>query len=317
MPQPGPYDALVRMEVCGVCNSTDTKLVHGSMYWGPPPPFLIGHESVGTVVEIGPKVRRFRVGDRVTRVLAYWPGGDLPMRIGNGGFAEYGLVRDGLAMAEEGDPSLARDYNVLREVVVDPAVSARDAALAISLAEAASVLNYLPAVRNQTIIVAGTGVVGYALGLFLKLAGARVVTLGRRAERLAKAVELGADAVVDTRAGDIEAALAEATGGLADGAIEATGDAGLAEQVAAAVKPDGFCSAYGVPPKGVSYGPRWVTSRVEEHESFAWVTDLLRRGWVDPEWFVTHEWPLADAVEAFAQVERGEVLKGFVRFGPG
>jgi D-arabinose 1-dehydrogenase-like Zn-dependent alcohol dehydrogenase len=47
----GPYEALVKMEACGICSSTDAKVVDGTMYWAPPFPLVLGHESVGRVVE--------------------------------------------------------------------------------------------------------------------------------------------------------------------------------------------------------------------------------------------------------------------------
>ncbi len=68
-PEISPYDALVRIEACGICNSTDQKLIEGTMYWAPPFPITLGHEAVGTVIEVGAKVRKFKVGDRVTRPI--------------------------------------------------------------------------------------------------------------------------------------------------------------------------------------------------------------------------------------------------------
>jgi len=311
-PELEPYDALVRIEACGICNSTDHKLIEGQMYWAPPFPFVLGHESVGTVVEVGPKVHKFRIGDRVTRPVAFWPGSRPTLNVAMGGFSEWGIVRDGAAMAADGDASLANDYTILRQVVVPAHLSPRDAALAISLSETASVLRHLPNLRGKTVVVAGTGVVGFAFGLWIKLAGGFVITLGRRAERLARARELGADVAIDTREQAYLEAIREAAGGAVDGLIEATGDSALASALLTILKPDGFASGYGVPPTGQTYDPRWMASIVEEHLSYAWVADLLARGWIRPEWFVSHSWTLDEAPTAFAEVMRGEVVKGFV-----
>ena len=314
-PELEPYDALVRIETCGICNSTDAKLIEGQMYWAPPFPFVLGHESVGTVIEVGPKVRRYRIGDRVTRPVAFWPGSRPTLNAAMGGFAELGIVRDGAAMAADGDASLAADYTVLRQVVVPPHLSPRDAALAISLSETASVLRHLPNVRGKTVVVAGTGVVGFAFGLWVKLAGGRVITLGRRAERLAQARELGADVAIDTREPAYLDAIRVAAGGAVDGLIEATGDSALASELVAILKPDGFASAYGVPPTGQTYDSRWTISKVEEHLSYPWVADLFARGWIRSEWFISHNWSLDEAPVAFAEVMRGQVVKGFVHMG--
>ncbi|HEV7298469.1 MAG TPA: zinc-binding dehydrogenase [Tepidisphaeraceae bacterium] len=316
-PEPaiGPYQALVKVEVCGICSSTDWKIINGQMTWAGPFPLVLGHESVGTVVAVGKRARRFRVGDRVTRVVL--PKTD-QLNSAMGGFAQFGVVTDAGAMAADGDPSLLEDYNAQRQIVVPPALDPIDAALAISLAETASVISGLPNLRQRRIVVAGTGIAGLALTLWAKLAGAYVVTLGRRQERLQRAREVGADAVVDTTAGDWVDQVQRALGadGRADGLIEAIGDVAFAEQLIGLLKPDGFATAYGAPPDGASFGARWTQADVREQATYAWVADLMLRRWIKREWFVTHTWPLDEAVGAFEQVRRGEVLKGFVRVDP-
>lgn len=312
-PRIGAYDALVKIEVCGICNSTDHKLIEGKMFWAPPFPIVLGHESVGTVVEASKKVRKFKVGDRVTRPLAFWPGSGGGLNVAMGGFAEYGIVRDGLAMATDGDRSLAEDYNVQRQLIVPAHLQPAEASLAISLAETASVFRHLPNLRGKSVVIAGTGVVGLAFGLWAKLSGATVVTVGRRAERLKLARQLGADAAISTQDANWLSQIREAAGGPVSGILEATGDAPLAEQLLSVLDPQGFAVAYGVPPTGVSYSSRWQNANVEEHLSFAWVADLMARGWVKPEWFISRVWPLREAVAAFEQVEQGKVIKGFIR----
>lgn len=312
-PEIGPYDALVRIEVCGICNSTDDKLIAGKMFWAPPFPFVLGHESVGTVVQVGSKVRKYEIGDLVTRPVAFWPGSRQALNVAKGGFAELGMVRDGAAMAADGDTSLADDYDAQRQLVVPKGLDPRDAALAISLSETASVLKHLPNLRGKRVVVAGTGVTGLAFTLWVKLAGGFVITLGRRAERLRKAAKLGADVTINTGNQNYLDEIREAGSGSIDGLIEATGDTELAEHLLAVLQPRGFASAYGVPPVGTQYHPRWETAVVEEHLSFAWVADLIERGWVQTNWFISHAWEFDDVLTAFSQAKRGEVTKGFVR----
>jgi threonine dehydrogenase-like Zn-dependent dehydrogenase len=314
-PRIGPYDARVRIDVCGICNSTDAKLVEGTMFWAPPFPIVLGHESAGTVVEVGGRVKKFKVGDVVTRPMAWWPGEVEGPNIAIGGFAEFGIVRDGLAMAEDGDPSLLDDGFVLHQVVVPEGIGSHDAALAISLAETASVLKHLPNMRGKTVVVAGTGIAGLAFTLWCKMAGAAVVTLGRRKQRLELARARGADGTIDTSSPGWTEELRDKAGGSVDGLVEASGDADLAEKLLGVLGPEGFASAYGVPPTGIEYSSRWVPSPTEEHLGMPWVCDLLLRGWVKPEWFVTHEWDFGKAVSAFDQVKRGEVVKGFLKIG--
>src|ERR1700751_6028502 len=63
IPKPGPGEILVKVEACAVCR-TDLHVVDGEL---PEPklPLVPGHEIIGTVVEKGESVDRFRIGDRV------------------------------------------------------------------------------------------------------------------------------------------------------------------------------------------------------------------------------------------------------------
>ena len=84
-----------------------------------------------------------------------------------------------------------------------------------------------------------------------------------------------------------------------DGALEATGDANLAEKLLWLLKPEGFAVAYGVPPKGTQYNPRWENARVEEHQSFEQIVALLGSGELKAEAFSPQIWEFEDVVEAF------------------
>ena len=90
-PEPGPFEALVQMRACGICNNTDWKLIEGEFFSGTFP-ILLGHESVGEVVGLGEGVRSFRVGDLVLR--AGLKDHHVPLPGGRscwGGFAEQAI----------------------------------------------------------------------------------------------------------------------------------------------------------------------------------------------------------------------------------
>ena len=70
MPKFGEYDALVKMESCGVCNGTDMKIIHGVFKGIDQYPVVLGHEGVGRVVEKGSKVTSYEIGDLV--LLPFW-----------------------------------------------------------------------------------------------------------------------------------------------------------------------------------------------------------------------------------------------------
>lgn len=72
---PGDQWVKVRTELAGICGTdTSTVYLHTSTYYEPfsSSPFTLGHENVGTIVEVGPAVDRWQVGDRVTVEPTLW-----------------------------------------------------------------------------------------------------------------------------------------------------------------------------------------------------------------------------------------------------
>ena len=61
VPRIGPGELLVRVAVCGVCPTDIKKIQYGTV----PPPRIFGHETAGTIVRVGARVRGFKVGERV------------------------------------------------------------------------------------------------------------------------------------------------------------------------------------------------------------------------------------------------------------
>ncbi len=90
MPQPGAYEVLCELLFGATCTGTDLHLIN----YDPPfcgwinLPAIPGHESIGRVVETGPKVRNFKTGDLLTRVGAPASAG---LDAAWGGFAEFGI----------------------------------------------------------------------------------------------------------------------------------------------------------------------------------------------------------------------------------
>lgn len=106
IPAPGPDQVLLQVHACGVCR-TDLHIVDGELKH-PKLPLILGHQIVGTVVELGQNVHRFQVGERIgVPWLGYTDGTcyycqhdqenlcDNPRFTGytiNGGFAEYTIA---------------------------------------------------------------------------------------------------------------------------------------------------------------------------------------------------------------------------------
>ncbi|HSB77346.1 MAG TPA: alcohol dehydrogenase catalytic domain-containing protein [Candidatus Methylomirabilis sp.] len=203
-------DALIRVKAAGVCY-TDTHFLSGVLNLGIQP-LTLGHEIAGEVVELGKDVRGVAVGDRVlvyyyaTCGHCHWCRTDranlCPQVV-----AEYGFTADG-------------GY---AEYVVVPAANLVKIPAGLDLGEAAtlgcSVTTAIHAARTiadlrlgETVVVYGAGGVGFGLIQFCKLAGARVIAVGRSAAKRAKAAELGADHIVDG-ARDVAKEIGALTGG--------------------------------------------------------------------------------------------------------
>ncbi len=322
-PEPGPYEALVKIRACGICGTTDREIIKGTQPYQKDYPCLLGHEAVGEVIAIGAKVRSFKLGDLVTRPSGHSPAArQAGIYSGWGGFAEFGLVGDRQARVADGDAAAAGDYNLLRQNVVPPGTNVADAVLAISLAETASWFQHLPAPGGQAVCVAGTGIAGLSLAFWAKLAGASpVIVLGRRDERLDLARSLGADHGINVMREEPGPAVKKLTRGRgASFFYEAVGARDQIRVGLSTLAPRGLLAIYGAAP-GLKYdlewgwGPGWATITIpsaDEHLAYAWVLDLMRRGLVPRDRLLTHRWPLDQWQQAFADVDAGRVIKGML-----
>lgn len=322
-PECGPYEALTETLVCGICNTTDSEIIRGEQPFCSTYPCVLGHEAIGRVVQVGEKVQSFKVGDLVTRPCAIWPGEQTDgIYSGWGGFAEYGIVRDRAALERDGVFRPQWEYQTLRQRVVPPDLPPEHAALCISLAETRSWILSLGTVEGKSVVVMGTGVAGLSLTLYARLLGARIiVTLGRRQERLDRARELGADYAFDTRQEDALQEIRRVLNNGADFALSAVGGDGGIPLLLRLLAPGGTLALYGIPTGNVALLPLGIgpgdyvfrLAPANEHLAYEWCWEALRRKWIDPHLFLTHEWPLDDILKAFEDVAQHRVIKGVVR----
>jgi 2-desacetyl-2-hydroxyethyl bacteriochlorophyllide A dehydrogenase len=231
-------ECLVELLACAICNSTDRKLLEGHFRNRGPEvyPAILGHESVGRVVQCGSQVRGFREGDLVLRAGASYAPGEGPSSL-FGGLAQFGKVKDPV---RGGSPA----YQVV-PADLDPL----DATMLVTLKEALSWLQHWPVEAGQSVLVMGSGPVGLAFGFLARLLGCGpVVVLGRRDEPLRRALELGAaDAVVNTSGGDPAAQARGLLGGRgADRVIDAVGDDRLVEMAFPMLATRGRIGLYGI-----------------------------------------------------------------------
>lgn len=294
-----PDEALVRIRACGVCTTTDRELIAGTQPYHRQYPCVLGHEAIGEVVAVGPSVRRFAVGDLVTRPVAVWPG---TQRDGHssawGGFAEWGVVCD----RPDSD-----DYVHLRQRRVPTGTTIPQAVLAISLAETASVVQAIAAtcgaLAGRRVLIAGSGIAGVSLALWCQRAGAAsVAVLGRRRQRLDLVQRLsGARGILEDEL-DYEAARCDLY-------LDAVGDEALCTRIRAALPSTAHTAIYSVLPGHVdAFRPI-----AAEHLCYDDVCARLHTGDIDVGQWLGTPWPLVRWNEAFAAVAAGLEFKAWIR----
>jgi S-(hydroxymethyl)mycothiol dehydrogenase len=336
VPDPGPGEALVRVQACGVCH-TDLHYREGAI--NDDFPFLLGHEAAGTVEAVGEGVSGLAPGDYV--VLAWrapcgtcrsclrgrpWycfdsrnaaqpmtllDGTKLSPALGIGAFAEKTLVAAGQA------------------VKVDPAARPESAGLIGCgvMAGFGAAVNTAGVSRGDTVAVIGCGGVGDAAIAASALAGARkVIAVDVDSRKLDWAKSFGATDTVDASKTDaVEAIKGLTDGNGADVVIEAVGRPETWKQAFYARDLAGVVVQVGVPSpdmtvelplielfgRGGALKSSWYGDCLPSRD-FPMLIDLYLRGRFDLDAFVSETITLDQTEEAFEKMERGEVLRSVV-----
>lgn len=318
-PTPDPYQCLCRMLACASCTGTDLKHIHDKLPWQQTYPGLLGHESIGEVIEVGAKVRAFRVGDWVLRPTPVYPGttwgGYSSMW---GGFSEYGLVTDAAALRADNPAAVPNNYTRFQlKVPRLPGVGAADWTMIITLKETAGYVASLGVGLNTPVAVLGAGSVGIAMLRFAKILGATpLIAVARRDEQLAFAVETaGADAAVNASREDLVARLRELTGGRGpDLIIDTSGSLELMAAAVPALSEKGRIAGYATYPRGkqptaVLPPDRVAAGKTGEDTAHDYMLSAVRLGLVRLRDFYTDTMPLSDIAAGFARLERKDAMK--------
>ena len=339
VPDPGPGEALVRIQACGVCH-TDLHYREGGI--NDDFPFLLGHEAAGVVEAVGPDVvagalapgdfvilnwravcgtcRSCRRGrpwycfstDNATQKMTLTDGTELTPALGIGAFIEKTLVAAGqCTKVPEADAG---------------AVGLLGCGV---MAGFGAAVNTGGVGRGDSIAVIGCGGVGNAAIAGAKLAGAStIIGVDLDPRKLDWARELGATHVVDASKEDpVEAIRAATDGNGADVCIEAVGNPKVFEQAFFARDLAGTVVQVGVPTpdmridlpmieffgRGGRLKPSWYGDCLPSRD-FPMLVDLHLQGRLPLEKFVTETIALDEVEEAFHKMERGEVLRSVVVF---
>jgi threonine dehydrogenase-like Zn-dependent dehydrogenase len=220
IPAFGDYQALVRLRFGATCAGTDLGIIDGRHPFPLPYPAILGHESVGEVLETGSKVRFLKPGDLVARVGAP-AAAELGIGSAWGGFAQYGVATDWRAMEADGIPRELWEKTRVQKVI-PPAVDAREAPMIITWRETLSCAHRIGVPPLSRVLVAGSGANALAFIAHFAHDGHTVISVGS-GSRASDALRLGAACAFDYKAGDLAARLAEASEGRIDAIVDAVG----------------------------------------------------------------------------------------------
>ena len=337
VPDPGPGEAKVRIQACGVCH-TDLHYREGGI--GDEFPYLLGHEAAGVVDAVGPGVTSVAPGDFVvlnwravcgecracrrgrpwycfathnaSQKMTLADGTPLSPALGIGAFAEKTLVAAGQATK------------------VDARADATAAGLlGCGVMAGFGAATYTGGVqRDDTVAVFGCGGVGDAAIAAARLAGARtIIGVDLDARKLEWARAFGATHTVDASKEDaVEAIRALTDGNGADVCIEAVGRPEVLKQAFYARDLAGTVVQVGVPTpdmalpdipmidffgRGGALKPSWYGDCLPTRD-FPTLIELYLQGRFPLDKFVSETIALDQVEDAFHKMERGEVLRSVV-----
>ncbi|MFE6865884.1 S-(hydroxymethyl)mycothiol dehydrogenase [Kitasatospora sp. NPDC057692] len=336
VPDPGPGEAVVRIQACGVCH-TDLHYREGGI--NDEFPFLLGHEAAGIVETVGEGVTEVAPGDFVVlnwravcgqcrackrgraqycfnthnakQKMTLLDGTELSPALGIGAFAEKTLVAAG--QCTKVDPA------------ADPAVAGLLGCGVMAGIGAA--INTGNVGRGDTVAVIGCGGVGGAAVLGSRLAGAsKIIAVDIDDRKLATAEKLGATHTVNSKATDAVEAIRELTGGHgADVVVDAVGRPETYQQAFYARDLAGTVVLVGVPTpemklelplldvfgRGGALKSSWYGDCLPSRD-FPMLIDLYLQGRLDLGAFVSETIGLDAVEQAFERMHHGDVLRSVV-----
>ena len=322
IPKPaiGGYDVLCQLLYGATCTGTDQHLIHGRFPWPPKYPTILGHESIGRVVEAGPKVRHFKAGALVTRVgCPALPGAGLDSHWG--GFAEFGVARDHFAAKEDGRPENEWSGHRINQLVpadFDPAA----ATMIITWRETLSFITRMGVGPGARLLVLGSGGNGLAFVSHGVNLGAACVAMTGSARREESARGAGAQAYYDYARADLHEAIKKEHPQGFDFIIDAVGRKGLLDSSLRHCSSGGRVAIYGIDDFGqCALNPShargtftFFNGGYDEAETHERVLGFIRAGklrakhWLDLE----HPLPLERIAEAYREPGKRKFAKAVV-----
>jgi alcohol dehydrogenase, propanol-preferring len=318
-PEPGPGEALVKVAACGFCHTDLHYLDHG-VPTAQPPPVVLGHEISGVVEALGPGSATRSVGDRVL-VPAVLPCGScrtcregrgnicpdlrMPGNHFDGGFAEY------LNVPARDLVPLPSDLDLVQSAVIADALTTPYHA----------VVHRARVRSGEWAVVVGCGGVGINAVQFAAAAGANVLAIDLKREKLDLAKRLGASETIDpAEYPEIGREVRRRTGGGADVAFEVVGSPATVSTALSTLRRGGRLCVVGYSDATVPlplhrlmfFEYEVVGSLGCRPVDYPKVIEMVRQGRVRLDAVVTGSVPLERIGEAAERLRRGEGLRTLV-----
>lgn len=320
-PCPGENEVLLKVEACAVCGSDIRIFHHGNDRVRVPQ--IMGHEIAGQVVEVGDKVTKLKIGDRVA-VGADIPCGQCPAcesGHGNnceqnfamgyqfaGGFAEYCLLNE-----------MVMHYGPVH--IIPDHVPYEEAALAEPLGCVINGLEMVNIHLGDTVAIIGAGPIGMLMVAVAKLWGAtRIIVIDKNRRRAENALTFGADDNICADGDDPVEKVMKMTGGKgADVVLTANTVASTHLQAIDMAGHRARVNLFGgvavgttipLDPNKIHYKEMAVMgshgSTPRQHKM---ALDLIASGKIDMKKYITHHFPLDEIKTAFDVTESGRGMK--------
>jgi Zn-dependent alcohol dehydrogenase len=342
---PGRGEVLVKLGACGVCHS-DLSAINGTIAL--PLPLVLGHEGAGVVEDVGEGVSDLAKGDHVVFSFIYMCGkcrfcvAGRPVLCLEQGKA----LTTPLAGKHRTHDALGKPLNIFSgcgAMAEYATVSAEnliriDAKIPMDVAAlvgcgvttgVGAVFNTAKVAPGSSVAVFGCGGVGLSAIQGARIAGAeKIIAIDTLQAKLDMAKKFGAtDVVLATKDEDVSKVLKKLTGGGPDYAFECVGSGELAGTAYRAIRRGGLAVVVGVAKPSDSTSLRTMTLPFEEKTitgsyfgscvpriDFPRMLSLYLKGELKLEELITRRYAVAEAPQAFADLQSGRNARGVILF---
>jgi L-iditol 2-dehydrogenase len=311
-PKPAEDEVVVQIHACGICGSD----IHG---WDGSsgrrhPPLIMGHEASGQIVATGPRVKSWRVGDRVTFDSMISCGVCPFCRAGQTNLCENRRVV-GVS------PTEYKQHGAFAERLAIPdrilyklpdALSYEHAAMVEPVSIAIHAIQRTKITPTTTAVVIGSGMIGLLVIQALRWAGAKqIVAVDLADNRLELARQLGATHAINSGKADAAAEVSRLTGGLgADVSFEVVGFTPTLNLALAVLKKGGTCVLVGnLSPKTQDFPLQAVVTKeitllgsCASAGEYPLCLELIAKGAIQVQPMIEAVAPLSDGAAWFAKL---------------